>query len=348
MSADAPIFIVGAMRSGSTLLRLCLDSHERIAIGPESGFMGAAAAMKAIPGWDAGPAWYGRFGLSEAEMNAQVAAFFSRIFERYAAQHGKARWGDKTPFHTWHVRQMADIFPQAQFVGIVRHPGATLVSMRGWRYSAADSISKWVRANSEIVRQAADLGPERFAVCRYEDLVLQPETTLRALLRFLGEPWSDRVLSHDKAQRDQGAPTTVEGGTRTRDAIDASRITRWQGEIAAGELALIDKRVPHALLGVLGYDPRSAHPLALPQPLVPVDRADLGRLPQGKYATGDFDPDRQQLPTDPAELAHRLQKAERALERAGARPAARAARALRRLRRAYRARPPVRARRSAS
>ncbi|MGH8905987.1 MAG: sulfotransferase family protein [Egibacteraceae bacterium] len=332
-ASSAPIFIVSAMRSGSTLLRLCLDSHERIAIGPESGFMGAVAAMKSIPDWDAGPGWYERYGLCEDEMNERIREFFSGVFTRYAAERGKARWGDKTPFHTWHVRQMASIFPDAQFIGIVRHPSATLASMRRWHYSAADSVSKWVRANSEIVRQAASLGSERFAVCRYEDLALHPEPTLRALLDFLGEPWSDRVLTHDTAQREQDTPDVVEGGTRPGDAIDASRVGRWQGTLAPDELAMIAKRVPRALLDILGYDPRDPHPLVLPGALVPVERADLSRLPEGKYAAGDFDPDRRSLPTDPAELAHRLQKAERALERMTARPAARAARALRQLRR---------------
>lgn len=335
---SGPIFVVGAMRSGSTLLRLCLDSHERIAIGPESGFMGAVAAMKSIPDWDAGPGWYRRYGLEDDEMNARIRAFYADIFTRTAAARGKARWGDKTPFHTWHVREMASIFPDAQLIGIVRHPAATLASMRRWHYSAAESVSKWVRANSEIVRQAAFLGRERFAVCRYEDLVLRPEPTLRALLDFLDEPWSDRVLAHHEVQRGQAWTGVVEGGTHPTDAIDPSRVERWRDDLAVGELTLISERVPSALLDVLGYDPRDPRPLPLSQILVPVEHADLSRLPNGKYATGSFDPDRRRLPNDPLELAHRLQKAERALERATARPSARVARALRRLRRSWCAR----------
>ena len=46
-----PIFIVGSMRSGSTMLRLILDSHPNIAVPPETGFMGAVAATKVIPNW---------------------------------------------------------------------------------------------------------------------------------------------------------------------------------------------------------------------------------------------------------------------------------------------------------
>jgi hypothetical protein len=65
-----PIFIVGTMRSGSTLLRLILDSHENIAIGEETGFMGALAANRVIPNWRYGKEWYGRLGWSEKEFDA--------------------------------------------------------------------------------------------------------------------------------------------------------------------------------------------------------------------------------------------------------------------------------------
>ncbi|MGI8873349.1 MAG: sulfotransferase family protein [Egibacteraceae bacterium] len=337
---SGPIFIVGTMRSGSTLLRLILDSHPNVAIGPESGFMGAASAMKAIPAWDAGPGWYDRFGLDEAQMDARIRRFFCDIFERYATERGKVRWGDKTPFHTWHVEQMARIFPDAVFIGIVRHPSAAGVSMRRWRYSFADGISKWVRANAEIVRQARRLGPQRFAVCRYEDLVLAPEPTLRALLDFLGEPWSDRLLAHDQVQRDQQTPAVADGGARPGDPIDAARVAQWVHEITPEERAMVAARVPSALLDLFGYRTDHAEPLPLAERsaggapgLVPVEHADVDALPRGKYAVGAFDPDRTALPADPAELAHRLQKAERRLERLAARPDVRVARTLKALRR---------------
>ena len=62
-----PIFIVGSMRSGSTMLRLILDSHPRIAIGGETGFMGALLATQLIPGWKHGAEWFGRIGWTEQQ-----------------------------------------------------------------------------------------------------------------------------------------------------------------------------------------------------------------------------------------------------------------------------------------
>src|SRR4029077_11716000 len=72
----APVFVVGSMRSGSTLLRLMLDSHPRIAIGAETGFMGAAMGTKRIPGWKYGAEWYQRINWSEAEVDQRLRDFY--------------------------------------------------------------------------------------------------------------------------------------------------------------------------------------------------------------------------------------------------------------------------------
>jgi Sulfotransferase family len=119
-----PIFIIGAMGSGSTLLRLILDSHDNIAIARETGFMRAYNAHQFIPFKWSGRNWAKRLGWSRAELDAELGRFYDRIFMRNVERQGKQRWGDKTPYHTWHVDDMARVFPDAVFVGIVRHPGA--------------------------------------------------------------------------------------------------------------------------------------------------------------------------------------------------------------------------------
>ena len=116
-----PIFIVGSMRSGSTMLRLILDSHPNIAVPPETGFMGAVAATKVIPNWRFGEQWFTRLGWSEDEINHRIREFYAPMFERFTAQQGKSRWAEKTPFHVGHIPAMAEIFSDAVFVGIVRH-----------------------------------------------------------------------------------------------------------------------------------------------------------------------------------------------------------------------------------
>ncbi len=124
-----PIFVAGTMRSGSTLFRLILDAHPRIAVSEETGFVGGLVAAKNIPNWIHGRGWYERLGFSEKEFDARLRDFYSGMFERYAAAQGKQRWGEKTPFHSRHIPEMAAVFPDSVFVGIVRHPGAVVHSL---------------------------------------------------------------------------------------------------------------------------------------------------------------------------------------------------------------------------
>jgi hypothetical protein len=238
----APLFIVGSMRSGSTMLRLMLDSHPRIAIPSETGFMGAAEATHRIPDWKFGEGWYERLGWSQAEVDERLRDFFDGMFRRYAAEQGKPRWGEKTPFHTAHMARMAQIFPDAGFVGIVRHPGAVASSLRRrFHYGFAEAVTYWSDTNKQMLTAGMALG-DRFALCRYEDVVTHGEPVLRELLGFLGEPWAPEVLHHHEVQRERGVPRAVEGRTITSDPVDASRADAWSttvSDVDRGELARV-------------------------------------------------------------------------------------------------------------
>lgn len=337
-----PIFVVGSMRSGSTLLRLLLDSHPHIAIGEETGFMGAVAATKAIPNWRYGREWYGRLGWSEDELDARLRDFFTEMFERHAANQGKERWGDKTPLHSLHMAEMARIFPDAVFVGIVRHPGAVVWSLkRRFHWQVAEAAAYWESTNVEVLRQGAHLGDDRFALVRYEDLVEDPETTLRELTSWLDEPWSQDLLRHNDVQAAKGAPRLVDGSTSTRDPISSQRVDRWESGLDDVERRSVAEATS-GLAGFLGYDASTAR---RPAPIVGVDGSgrrllltgtSLARRQREHNGAVSFSPRRQvvALPEmDPADLARRLQQAESSLARVRSRPIVRFSDALRRAQR---------------
>ncbi|MFL6136510.1 MAG: sulfotransferase family protein [Frankiaceae bacterium] len=273
----APIFIVGSLGSGSTLLRLMLDSHARIAIPQETGFMRAVLANEWIPFWKFGGEWYGRLGLGEDELRARLADFYGGLFHDYAAAQGKARWGDKTPFHVWHMTEILRLFPDAVFIGTVRHPGGVVASLHNrFGYDWARSVRHWVRINARLTATAAGLG-DRFLLCRYEQLVREPEPLMRGVLDWLGEPWDPRVLAHHEVQRARGAPARVEGHTRTDQALDVRRIDAWTADLDEPTRALL-RELASPLARFLGYDVDD------PTRLDPLDR--LGPSGPGPAVTG--------------------------------------------------------------
>ena len=330
-----PVFVVGSMRSGSTMLRLILDSHPHIAIGGETGFMGALLATKQIPGWKFGKGWFERLNWTEQEFDERLREFYGGMFRRHAEQQGKQRWGEKTPFHTAHMAEMAGVFPDAVFVGIVRHPGAVAASLRKFHYAFPDAISYWTATNLDLVRAGTDLG-ERFTLCRYEDLVFEGEPVLRELMSFLDEPWHQDVLEHHRVQREKGAPRVVEGSTVTHDPIDARRAVQWAHDATADDYQALESTA--GLAGFFGYDPVDPTPR---QRLASAERPDAWTVSGGDLAVRRLDWDGQVdfemrpppvvIDASPEELAARLARVEGALARTRSRRAVRMGDALRKV-----------------
>jgi hypothetical protein len=337
-----PIFIVGTMRSGSTLFRLILDAHPRIAISEETGFMAALAATKQIPHWRHGQGWFERVGWSDGEFDDRLRDFYAGLFERHARAEGKQRWGEKTPFHSWHMAQMATVFPDAVFTAIVRHPGAVVNSlMRKFHYTLPDAAAYWDGTNKEILRRGLELGEDRFSLLRYEDLVQHPEETLRELVDWLGEPWSDDLLRHNDVQASRGAPRLSNGNIRTRDPITPELADRWAEALDEQERGMLADRTGE-LAGFFGYDagrPGTSGPLL--GTADPADRrwiltgGQLGRLQGGPGAVPLEAPDDVVIMPegDAVELAKRLRTVEAALARIRSRRAVRWSTSLRRAQR---------------
>jgi hypothetical protein len=194
-----PIFIVGCQRSGTTLLRLMLDSHPNISCGPETRFLADLAAVM-NKGWET----VASYGFPLEQWRKRFADLFDSFQRDYAMSRGKVRWADKTPRYALSLAPIASMFPTCQIVHVIRDGRDVVASHRDrWGYwSAIRSVEKWPRYISAARSAASSLPPERYREIRYEDLVTDTETTLRGLLEFLNEPWDPAVLEHDESPHD--------------------------------------------------------------------------------------------------------------------------------------------------
>ena len=213
-----PIFIVGPMGSGTTLLRLIVDSHDDIAIAQETSIMRAYLAHKWIPFHRHGGDWYGRLGFSDDELDERMREFYGGMFERWAASQGKKRWGDKTPWHAWQIKEIAELFPDAVILATVRHPGAVAASVSGrFRLGWNGAVAHWINTETELVQRGRELG-DRFLLVRYEDLVLDSETTLRGAPRSLCTRWCSSNRSDHVASSQAKTSRSVDPGSSTRSS----------------------------------------------------------------------------------------------------------------------------------
>jgi hypothetical protein len=225
--SQSPIFIVGCQRSGTTLMRLILDAHPAISIGPESRFLDDLAKVTGEDWWRLEP-----YGFPKSYFHAAFAQMFSDFHVGYAQRRGKQRWGDKSPRYTMHIPFLNDLFPACQVIHVIRDGRDVVTSHRErWGYASAyKATAKWQRYIEAARAAGKELGPGRFAEVRYEALVAEPEPELRRLLAFLGEDWDDAVLHHEDAPHD------VTAGYQQRKAPATGPIN--QEQVGAHKLRL--------------------------------------------------------------------------------------------------------------
>ncbi|MEV6494127.1 sulfotransferase [Actinoplanes sp. NPDC051633] len=253
---DSPIFLVGCQRSGTTMLRLVLDSHSRISCGPETRFL---PDLRRIV--DERRDWprLARFGFSREDWLRRIADFFGGVHADYARARGKARWADKTPLYALSIDFVTEVFPDAQIVHVIRDGRDVVVSHRkrfGY-WSAVKCVVKWPRYIRTARAFGAALPAGQYHELRYEEAVRDPDKSLRALFEFLGEEWEESVLEYADGSHDVAAKYTVEADQRraaagTDTAIYASRVGTYRRELDPF-LRLLVRVFSGPMLKELGY-----------------------------------------------------------------------------------------------
>ncbi|MDB5027446.1 MAG: sulfotransferase [Candidatus Eremiobacteraeota bacterium] len=215
--------IVGAPRSGTTLLRLMVDAHPAIAIPPETHFLPACAGLARTPQPTAEqlincitrspeemPAWID-FGLAEAAFAASVRGLQSawsvrngvRAFYRlYAESHGKDRAGDKTPGYVQHIACIAELLPEARFIHIIRDGRGAMASLREMWFAPSRDMADLARFWRDLVSAGRAAAAEGFPVLevRYEALLETPEIELRRICAFVDLDFDESMLRyHERA-----------------------------------------------------------------------------------------------------------------------------------------------------
>jgi hypothetical protein len=216
-TATAPIFVVGAPRSGTTLLRLVLDSHPNIACGPETHFL---AAMDDV----AKKHWKNleRYGFERSYWDAKCRSFFATFKAEHAALKGKRRWADKTPEYAERLPFVTTLFPDAQLIHIIRDVRlVTASALARWGWRRAWSLPEmWVSCVSSARQFGEQAAPGQYRELRFESLVAEPEAQLRPLFEWLGEEWDPAVLAYDAIEHD--------GGGVWKEVADRSRASSGQ------------------------------------------------------------------------------------------------------------------------
>ncbi|MBT7782998.1 MAG: sulfotransferase [Anaerolineae bacterium] len=260
-----PIFVVGNRRSGTTMLRLMLTSHPSIAIPPEGGFV-IDLSWKYEYSRFSSPSTVDQFvddlfslGNTKdwefdkttlyqrllAKTPCDYPTILQEVYCVYVEQkygYSKKRWGDKTTWYLNHLNQINRLFPNAQFIHIIRDGLAVAASYKGVPHLSNDIKEvalDWLWSISTIRRFGKKIGSTRYYEVCYENIVKNPERELRNICEYLNESYSPDMLDFGlKNQQSQLEPTRHLGWKAlTLEKVTTERMDQWKNILTDNERA---------------------------------------------------------------------------------------------------------------
>lgn len=277
--ADTPkprmLFVIGAPRSGTTMLEHMLSAHTMIEGGPEPHLLTPLAHLGVWDKVDKAPydhvlaAESQKLFISQLPQGEQdyweaCRAYCDVIYGRYMQQHPeKSICLDKTPAYGLVLPFIAKVFPDAKYVVLTRHPLAMFSSFANsffdGDYQVANDynplVNRYVPALAAFIRQTE---VPIFHV-RYEDLVKAPEDWFEKICAYIGIPYEPQAIEYGKSAQDDrpkglGDPIGVKQHSRPTTAS----VKKWVQELASDPAKLtLMKRVIAELdpadLKTLGY-----------------------------------------------------------------------------------------------
>jgi len=290
MNGAGPLFILSPARSGSTLLRIVLDTHPQIYSPPELNLGRLARDLASSIAWLEGT--HDRPAAENGPVVERVRAILGDLLDSYARRRGKTLWCEKSPDNAFHAELLAAVFPEARFLCLYRHAldmvhSCIEINRYGFppgfqdylRQHPGDHVQAilqyWVdvaTATTELERRL----PGRTFRLRYEDLVAAPQAILAPLFGFLGLDWDPALLGavftseHD---RGPGDPYVYYTDRIRQESVGTGRNLPLD-TLSAG---LRDRL--QALLAELGYQERPEKPAKAAQAAAPAAAPGAGAEP---------------------------------------------------------------------
>lgn len=241
------LFLIGAPRSGTTMLERMLSAHSAIRGGAEPHLLTPLAHLGVWKQVDKAP--YDHIVASigqrdfvaalpggEADYWAACRAYCDTLYGRSMAGSGRSVCLDKTPEYATVLPFITKVYPDARYIVLTRHPLAVFTSFANSFFDGDFRVAnqhdplldRYVPALAAFLRQAAV--PHEHV--RYEALVSDPEATMRRVLAHVGVPYEASVLNyaeHASAVSGLGDPLGVarHGGPSTES------VHKWADAIVA-------------------------------------------------------------------------------------------------------------------
>lgn len=209
----SPVFVIAPVRSGSTLLRMLLNSHSRIRAPHELHLR--TIEVELTPGFS--ETSMEELGLDRVELEHVM---WDRILHLELLRSNKEIMVDKTPGNVFIWKRLKYAWPDARFVFMLRHPEGVISSLENrkdnttTREALEATALKYFKPLEEARRTLEGL------TVRYEQLTAQPEQVTREVCAYLGVEWEPEMLKYGRHHQGHFVPNL---GDRS-DNIKSGRI----------------------------------------------------------------------------------------------------------------------------
>jgi len=219
--SEIPIFIVGMIRTGTTLLDQILSSHPQVKSAGEQPF------------WQVSAGRVNQRWMDSGGNSADIRDLETRYLEViHAATGGAPRVIDKMPTNFIHMGLMSVVFPNAKFIHIRRSPLDTCLSIyttflgSGTQFAYNQgNIVAYYREYLRAMEHWRSVIP-RVQICEidYEDLVSKKEAVMRSVLNYCEIEWDDEVLQHERNSTQVSTPSLW----AVRQPVNTDSVEKWR------------------------------------------------------------------------------------------------------------------------
>jgi hypothetical protein len=256
MTETHPVFVVGAVRTGSTMLRLMLDSHPQISNAGEFDFLidrvGSNGELPDIRQYRRWLSTHRGFLLTGLAVDPHLG--YRQLMHSFIEQLSRSGKVVTVNMHR-HFERIPFLFPDARYIHLTRDPrdvarSSIQLGMSGNLYCG---VEIWAKAERSWDRLASNLAPDRYLEVRYELLLGNVVEELSRICRFLGVAYSPEMLNYPSRS--------------TYSAPDGKLRFQWKRQPAGRELQWVDWKLGSLLIQrnyeLSGLGPMKPNPIEL-------------------------------------------------------------------------------------